>query len=391
MVSKKAIILIPGFYSGLYDFVLDKLQKEENGFKSYEEIKTKDNSTIRQFNLEKCLVHIYELDYSEEIAGLYLNEWVNLLFSISLLFYWLKPDRIWLANEKKLNFFSYKTLAGGLLLPSLLFIYWYVFSLSFLLISIANILANSSVKLLLVISSDIKWFFNNIFFCTNDKISQHIFVWVLVFLWILSILFFPLITSGLEKAKFTKEYLESELLRIKIRNKVLKVLNAAIVNQDYTEVTIISHSFGVLIGADSIGHALSSSNKSIKFISLGNNLSFLSRNKYNLITGIIKKCISNLRESNKNKINIPYWIDYRSESDWLSTPIYDVLNYCLLADMIGIIIQEKKVYSKKIECLRKIIGSYHIVYFQNESYLREDQNKNISAIERIVKNQIKCS
>ncbi|NJK51488.1 hypothetical protein HC931_28430 [Candidatus Gracilibacteria bacterium] len=61
---KKAIILIPGFYRGLYNFVLDKLQKEENGFRAYEEIKTEDNLTIGQIKLEKCLVDIYNLDYS---------------------------------------------------------------------------------------------------------------------------------------------------------------------------------------------------------------------------------------------------------------------------------------------------------------------------------------
>jgi hypothetical protein len=374
------------FYEYIRSCSYSTIRRERRGIRP-EEIKKEDSSIIRQVNLDRYLVHIYELDYSEEIPSRHLNEWINLLFSIQSLFYWLIPDKTWGKYKKNQKFFSYKTLAWGLLFPSLLFIYWYSFTLSFLLISLANILDGSKILFLSVISADIKCFFDSIFACVPDKL-QHLFVWISVLFWIVSVLCFPLITFSLEKAQFVKEYLESEFLRIKIRNKVLKVLNAAIVNQAYTEVTIISHSFGVLIGADSIGHALSSSNKSIKFISLGNSLSFLSRKKYKLTTGIIEKCIGNLKKLNKNQPTIPYWIDYRAEFDWLSNQIENLLNSPRLAEIVDTI-EVKEVYSKKIESLKKIGGLYHLVYFQDESYLREeDKNKNISVIERILKEQI---
>jgi SHS2 domain-containing protein len=426
--SKKAIILIPGFYRGLYNLVLDKLQKEETGFKSWEELQTKDDLTSGQIKLEKCLVDIYNLDYSEEISRISFNEWINLFSSIGLLFYWLKPDATWLKSRKKQNFLNYKTLAWGLLVPSLVFICWYSLTLSVLLVSLADSLNDSSINFLAVIAADIKCFFNSIF-PREPNYWQHLLLAILVLFWILSVLFFPAIAFGIEIAKFAKKYLESEDLRIKIRNRVLKVLNAVILDSDYTEAVVIAHSFGVLIGADAIGSALSSSDKSIKFISLGNNLAFLSRKKSKLITGTIQKCVGRLKKINKNQGETPYWIDYWAEFDWLCTRIDEPFKTAELTDTIGTIVRVEEVSHKTLELtkfdgslaykfhllrfllrqpskqalpiicwnwisnyINKLLGKYHLIYFQDESYLkREDKNKNSSVIERILKKQILMS
>jgi hypothetical protein len=386
--SKKAIILIPGFYRGLYNLILDKLQKEENGFQSYEELKTEDNSTIGQVKLEKCLLDIYNLDYSEEIPRISFNEWINLFSSISLLFYWLKPDVTWLKFRKKRNFLDYKTLAWGLLAPSLVFIVWYGLTLSVLLVSLADSLNDSSINFLAVISADLKCFFNTIF-PHNPNFWQHLVLIILVLFWIVSVLFFPAIAFGLGIAKFAKEYLKSEDLRIKIRNKQLKVLNAVLLDRGYTEAIVIAHSFGVLIGADAIGSALSFSHKSIKFISLGNNLAFLSRKKSKLITGTIKKCVERLIKINKNQGKIPYWIDYWSEFDWLCTQIDEPFKTAELTYAIGTIVRVEEVSNKTLELtkfdINKLLGKYHLIYFQDESYLKtEDKKKNSSVIKKIL-------
>ncbi|MCU0536794.1 MAG: hypothetical protein MUD14_23140 [Hydrococcus sp. Prado102] len=408
--SKKAIILIPGFYRGLYNLVLDKLQKEENGFQSWEELKTKDDLAIGQIKLEQCLVDIYNLDYSEEISRISFNEWINLFSSIGLLFYWLNPDRTWLKSRKKQNFLDYKTLAWGLLVPSLIFIFWYGLTLSVLLVSLADTLNGSSINFLAVIAADIKCFFNSIF-PREPNFWQHLLLAILVLFWIGSVLFFPAIAFGIEIAKFAKNYLESEDLRIKMRNRALKVLNAVVLDPDYTEAIVIAHSFGVLIGADAIGSALSSSHKSIKFISLGNNLAFLSRKKSKLITVTIQKCVDRLKKINNNQGKIPYWIDYWSEFDWLCTQIDKPLKTAGLTDAIGTIIRVEEVSHKKLELtefdgsltykfrllrfllrqpskqalpiicwhwisnrINEILGKYHLIYFQDESYLKREDN-----------------
>lgn len=457
MNSKKAIVIIPGFRMSLYDFFLDSLQtKEEYGFKTYGEIENKDNLDKDNLkitvNLEKSSLNIYEVNYFEGIPDVNLTEWINLLSSIHQFFYWLIPGYDWLTQfrcsyssdfrskkahsgsrkphkkrviphclEKgkvnlthkfrgiqcKLKIYI-KSFNGYPLTLTLSYIVFYITSAIYLFLILADSFDNSSIDLLNAISKDITrsvdTFANH--FCNGNSHNQndtcaakHILAWISVLTWILSTWFFLRIRFLLGKLKFAQKYLEDEFLRIEIRNRVLKVINTAI--SQHTEVIIIAHSFGVLVGADSIGHAFSSSKRSIKFISLGNSLSVLSIKKYELVRDIVKQCIQRLREINSNEGHL--WIDYRAEFDSLSSQIGpQILEDKDLWSSLDKVKVEHKDFDfpnivnfytvsnllKKISnCWKKYSGAYHLVYFQENSYINGG-DKNTSVINDILKKQI---
>jgi hypothetical protein len=296
---------------------------------------------------------------------------------------------------------------------------------------LANSFESSSIEFLKVISSYVTTHINAGvrtfagYFCSGNSQNEInicvanntlVLAWISVLMWILSAWFFIWIRFLLGKVKFAQNYLENEFLRIEIRNEILKVLNTVI--NDYTEVTIISHSFGVLVGADSIAHALTSSNKNIKFISLGNSLYFLAINKYNLIKSIVTKCIQKLREINDNDGQL--WIDYRANFDSLSTQIDKNLFGDSDKDLNfwDSVVKEEQVMHKDFDfssswdsesdsilnsvkkrykisnflkrirnCFKQYLGVYHLVYFQEDSYIK-GSDENMSVIKNILKNQI---
>jgi hypothetical protein len=409
MNPKIAIVFLPGFYGELHNFFLDYLQNREYGFRSYQEIHGQDSSIIRQIILDKSILDIYEFDYPKNLSSSEPFEWINLLASIRYFLYWLVPGREWikirLRNEKRNKPIGYwNSLRGYPLVLTASYVIFYFISAFYLLIILGNFLNNSSIPFSEFISNDIAVIVNGTvnFLCmggSEEKIRTctHVLAWVSIMIWILSVWFFSRIRIGLRLVAFIQGYLDNELLRVRTRSEILKILNS-VTTKDYSEILIVAHSFGVLAGADAIGHLITSSHKSLKFVSLGNSLAFLSIKRYGLISDIVTQCAKNLIKI--NGFQCKCWIDYRANIDSLSTPIDKTLfKEANLWSSVGI---EEKVIHQNLDFsgfwdsindhFSILSGKYHLVYFQKGSCIARAKNieadNKISVIESMLKDQL---
>ncbi|HEY9647856.1 MAG TPA: hypothetical protein V6C88_15880 [Chroococcidiopsis sp.] len=104
-----------------------------------------------------------------------------------------------------------------------------------------------------------------------------------------------------------------ESIRTKLRKRVMDTLEAVMACQDYSRVTVISHSFGAMIGVEllaevgNVGYPLA---KPIRYITLGGQLKVLAlRSPW--VERAIAGCILNPA--------VEQWIDYYADGDWLCT------------------------------------------------------------------------
>ncbi|MEA5534018.1 hypothetical protein [Crocosphaera sp. XPORK-15E] len=378
---KKAVIFIPGFkYHGLSNFLLDKIQRKYKFFQAYREL-TQDNLQIKQVELTTCILDIYEVDWTEDIPKISSNNLQKLFLSIWLLGYWTF-SRIWstFRNSPLLVIYS--------LLSLIILIIWIIANTLLLIIILINFTGQTSVAFLSIISDNILDFINSLYlWCLKSTwINIQWFAWGLVIAWLFSFSISEPINLGLELSHFTKEYLKSNPLRISVRNRVLSILNPILSNQDYDEIIIIAHSFGVVIGAESLGHTLLSCPKPVKFISFGNNLVFLSKKESKLIENIVSKCLANLIELNStNQLDTHYWIDYWAEFDWFCTkiPLKLFKKSHLSNDTIRTRFQRNKVFYRINNILNLFTGKYHLIYFEDESYVKNNQGEPIGVLKRI--------
>lgn len=161
-------------------------------------------------------------------------------------------------------------------------------------------------------------------------------------------------------ADFSTRYLEEnpegKFLRAKIRKQVANTLNAVSETGRYHKVTILAHSFGVVIATDLVADY--HQNYRISYISLGGCLEFIAYKNQQIKKEIIKSL---------NNKQIDKWIDFYSEQDWLctKTPIpkdADLMRLC-----------HRKI-QLPFSLLNQLSGQSHEHYFTNEQVLKAALN-----------------
>lgn len=169
---------------------------------------------------------------------------------------------------------------------------------------------------------------------------------------LLSLLPIP-ISSLVDLTDFTARYLQDETqagiggVRDRIRRRVEGILNDVIQEDAYERITVLAHSFGVIIGIDLLADYHPKVKKPIRFISMGGSVEFLSY-RSSWVLEESARCLNNPALS--------HWGDYYSDQDWLctKTPIPDGE-------------QLNKFSSCKIKLrvplARQIIGDSHNAYY----------------------------
>lgn len=164
------------------------------------------------------------------------------------------------------------------------------------------------------------------------------------------------VNAGVDIFDFARRYLEDDtdgrILRAKIRQRISVILDDVLNENIYDRVTVLAHSFGVVIATDMLADYQHS--KPIRYISMGGALKALSY-KSEWVEKEIKKCLSN--------DSLEVWIDCYSDQDWLctKTPIPDGCS-------------SKKIQYKKnnlkFSLLKQISGKSHEHYFTDENVLK---------------------
>jgi hypothetical protein len=101
-------------------------------------------------------------------------------------------------------------------------------------------------------------------------------------------------------------------LRDKIRNRVKETINRIIEDESYDQVTVLSHSFGTVVSVDILADFHLNQNQTLRFVTIGSPLYFLSH-RSTWIETEIKKCLANE--------TIASWLDFYSGEDWLCSKI----------------------------------------------------------------------
>ncbi|MEH2293221.1 hypothetical protein [Nostoc sp.] len=149
-----------------------------------------------------------------------------------------------------------------------------------------------------------------------------------------------------------EENSEGKILKAKIRKQVADKLNAVLETGLYDRVTILAHSFGVVIATDLLADY--QGDHRVRYISMGGCLKFISC-KSRHIENEISKCLDNKK--------IEAWIDFYSDQDWLctKTPIPKKSSHER--------IQQTKTQTS-FSLLKQLTGESHDNYFTNEEVLK---------------------
>ncbi|HEY9874942.1 MAG TPA: hypothetical protein V6D12_16005 [Candidatus Obscuribacterales bacterium] len=177
-------------------------------------------------------------------------------------------------------------------------------------------------------------------------------VWLIVS----SLLSFLPVNRVVDIGYFAMQYLaedtDGKVLRAKIRNRGLAILNDVFDENRYDKVTILAHSFGVVVGTDLLADYQNS--QPIRYITLGGPLKLLSY-KSAWIQKEIGKCLDNN--------TVSQWIDYYSYQDWMCTKTPIPKGYSLNK------IQSKKS-TFKLSFIKQLTGESHNSYFSEEDVLK---------------------
>jgi hypothetical protein len=116
---------------------------------------------------------------------------------------------------------------------------------------------------------------------------------------------------------FTRRYLQNELLseglglRDHIRHRVLRVVQNICESGQYERVTIVAHSFGVVVAVDVLAGYESEARVPLRFITLAGPLEMLAQRE-DWVGLEIKKCAESP--------HLEQWFDFYSPEDWFGFP-----------------------------------------------------------------------
>ncbi|MBE9198696.1 MULTISPECIES: hypothetical protein [unclassified Nodularia (in: cyanobacteria)] len=347
--EREAIIFIHGFYLG----------RDRNYFLDY--LSTGFTDILEPYRIEEA--------GEEKIAG-YIGKTIKLVTNKDNFKKIDVYDAYW--NDLVNNQLSNRNLKDRLLRGIDMLFYWFFTKKLTILTSCPPLLIGLGISLLL----GIFWFYgiialtfialgqepNSLGFPISEEWAKQISSFgkqmTNFTAWTLVSGFFSFVPINLmvDVAEFSTRYLkensEGRIMRAKIRKQVSGTLNAVLETGYYNKVTILAHSFGVVIATDLLADY--QQEHRIRYVSMGGCLKFLSY-KSNQIEKKIRKCINNEQ--------IETWIDFYSNQDWLSTKTF------IPKDS-----NSEKICHREIKLpfslLKQITGKSHDHYFTDEEVLK---------------------
>ncbi|AFZ15662.1 hypothetical protein Cri9333_4901 (plasmid) [Crinalium epipsammum PCC 9333] len=283
-------------------------------------------------------VDVYDASWNELFnKQLSSSDFKNKIFrGIYILLYWFFTNN-WLALRKA------PPLLIGLGISLLLWVYWFygIIALAFVA------LGQEPTSLGFPVPKD--WLE------PISSFGKHMTDWS-VWLIVSGVFSFVPISLIADVADFSTRYLEDnsegKVMRAKIRKQVADKLNAVLETGFYDKVTVLAHSFGVVIATDLLADY--QQEHRVRYVSMGGCLNFLSY-KSRQIEKEIRKLLNNEK--------IETWIDFYSEQDWLctKTPVPKKSN-------------SEKIHHRKIHLpfslFNQLTGKSHDHYFTNEDVLK---------------------
>jgi hypothetical protein len=354
--SKEAVVFVHGFYLGKErDFFLNSFAA---GFtEQLENIKVEELGEVKiagnvgrsfQFHLDETHVRVVDVydAYWADLIDKKLSEdsLKNRVFrGIYLLFYWFFTKN-WLAIKDS------PPLLIGLGIALLLWIFWYYGTIAVAFVAIGQDPDALGFPLPEGWSDSIS---------SLGKQMGGLPVWLILS----GLLSFIPINIYADVADFTTRYLddssEGKVIRAKIRKRVSDTLNNVLNDNSYNKITVVAHSFGVVVATDILADYHQS--KPIQYITLGSALKFLVH-KSRWIEKEIHKCLNNE--------TIKSWIDFYSDQDWLCTKVP------IPKGSSSEKIKHKK-NKLKFSLLKQLNGKSHDHYFTDEDVLKTILNPNL--------------
>lgn len=351
---KEAVIFIPGFYAKSKDYFLNNFLalglisrlEAESVELLRDDVKiagqTGKRFLVEQPDSEDKVVDIYEVywtDLVDKLSERSAKE--QIIRGLFVFIYWLFSRTWQMARKSRLLFFQFMLTLSLLLL-------WYYGCVAIGLTAIGQNPSAFGLQLPADWAQTLQEY---------GKLLGGWKVWAIASV-LLSLL--PLsINSLVDYTDFIIHYLQDDAevgfapVRDRIRQRVVMTLEDVLKEDSYEKVTILAHSFGVIVGIDLLADYSKKINKPLRFISMGGPVELLSY-KSDWIREETAKCLNNPA--------IVAWHDYYSLQDWLctKTPV------------------PESVYAAKFEAIRlqfnlpflkQMVGNAHAAYFFERSLL----------------------
>lgn len=129
-------------------------------------------------------------------------------------------------------------------------------------------------------------------------------VWVVVG----AVLSFLRIARLVDLSHFVRLYLDESPIRNAVRQRVLDPLYRVMESGQYERVTVLGHSFGVMIATDVLADFTRKGTTEVRFVTLGGPLPLLLSVK-SWVGREIQKC--------KRNLSLSSWTDFYSPTDWM--------------------------------------------------------------------------
>lgn len=354
---KEAIVFIPSFYSKSSGYVLDnflalgltsRLEGREVNLDP-DDIKIAGQSGKR-FMVESLAgdpktIDVYETYWTDLVDKLSEKNAKEQIFrGLFLFIYWLS-SRIWVMARQS------RALLVQFLVTLFLVVLWYYGSVAVALVAIGQ---NPSAFGLELLPPD--WA------QVLVRVGKHLGGWPV---WAIASVLLGLlpisVTALVDYTDFITRYLQDDTdvelgpIRDRIRQRVTSVLHDVLQDEqeNYERVTVLAHSFGVMIGIDLLADYRVKTAKPLRFISMGGSIELLSYKSQWILDESVK-CLNNPA--------VESWYDYYSDQDWLctKTPIPHAE-------------QPQKFQNRRIQLRvplpKQLLGDSHSAYFFERSLL----------------------
>lgn len=391
MLNNQAIILIPGFGFNDGDFTLyflgklkENLDDKQNKWEGYESL-NKNDFDIKRFKYNNIIIDVYEASWNDIVsAHSRQNLLIQLSLSLNLLFYW-SFSSVWQL------IFKFPRLIIQFIIAIAILLCWQLSTILLIISSIIVFFKSTTIEITSFL------YLNQLMnLIGHHQISDSNLIEIGIYIWILSsaiLILLPFsINEIIDPIFFLKDYLEKDILKYRVRDKILKIIDAVLLDSSYSKITIISHSFGVYIGADVLASLSEKYNKKqVNYLTFGNNLMFLSGKRKHLISDTIRNCITTLEAINDESRT--HWTEYYYHLDFICSKIF-----CSTIDNNRENLKQYSInYSPKllsksrsnpilgifllsIHFLKGFFGFYHYVYFDKEVFLPHHKEPLMKAI-----------
>lgn len=355
-MTKEAIIFIPGFHAKGKDYYLNnlllvglagRLEKMDVSIDP-DPVKIEGQSGRRVIVQNRAgdskTIDVYEAYWSDLVDRLSdKNAKERVVRGLFLFVYWLFSSMWKMARKSRMMFVQF-------VLMLLLMILWYYSNVVMALVAIGE---NPSAFGVQLPPDWAQWAID-----VGRSLGSWR-VWAGVSL-LISILPVPL-TALVDVVDFTTRYAQDEAeagvggLRDRLRARVRDALEDVLAAGDYDRVTVLGHSFGVIVGIDLLADYRSPNDRPVRFVSMGGIIEFLSYKSHWVMHEMVR-CLENPC--------VETWADYHSEQDWLCTrtPISD-------PELIAKFDSHRLQWALPLE--KRLSGEVHNAYFFDRMILED--------------------